>query len=174
MKWKLSCRANSKSFPTHSKQKPLAGHCPALPELAPRFKIPQQKPLVRLYLAQSNIVRLPQTLFGFWIWAPRQDSWESPINTPPPPMTLHAWLLNFSIEHAHTLHSKRSNSLPPRASIPSSYLGIAWSKGSSSLCDSPLQACLGYWIFVIHTYYSWSVAPRWLEVALEPPLVWSA
>jgi hypothetical protein len=80
------------------------------------------------------------------------------------------WPLHFSIEHAHILHSKRPNSLSLRASIPSSCLGNDWSKDSSSLCDSPRQGHLGYWIFILRAYYSWSLAPRWLEIALELPL----
>jgi hypothetical protein len=40
----------------------------------------------------------------------------------------------------------------------------------SSLCDSPPQARLGCWIFILHAYYSWNLAPKRLEVALELPL----
>jgi hypothetical protein len=85
-------------------------------------------------------------------------------------MALFSWLSNFSIERVHPLHSKSLNSLSPRVFIPSSCLGIEWSKDSRSLCDSRPQACLGYWIFILHAYYSWSVTPRWLEVVLKLPL----
>jgi hypothetical protein len=37
------------------------------------------------------------------------------------------------------------------------------------LCDSSPQACLGCRIFILHTCYSWNLAPRQLEVALELP-----
>jgi hypothetical protein len=49
-------------------------------------------------------------------------------------------------------------------------LGIEWSQDLSFVCESHLQACLGYWIFILHGFYSWSVAPRWLKVALKLPL----
>jgi hypothetical protein len=111
-----------------------------------------------------------QTLSGIWIWAQWLVSWESSINTPPPPTALQSWPLQFPVEQAHFLHSQRSISLSPRAFIASSCLGIEWSKDLSSLSDSPLQAHLGCWIFILHAYYFWSHAPRQLEVALELPL----
>jgi hypothetical protein len=46
-------------------------------------------------------------------------------------------------------------------------LGIEWSKDSSFVRESHLQACLVTWIFILHAYYSWSFTPRRLEVALE-------
>jgi hypothetical protein len=95
---------------------------------------------------------------------------ERSICTQPPPMALHPWPLHFPVEQAHILHSKGPNSLSHRASIPSSCLGIEWSEDLSFLYDSPPQACLGYWIFILSAYYSWSLAPRWFEVALEVPL----
>jgi hypothetical protein len=107
-----------------------------------------------------------QTMFGFWILAQWLDSWDSSIS----PTVLSSWQTHFPIERVHPLHSKSLNSLLPRASIQSSLLGLEWSKDSRSLFDSPPQACLGCWIFILHTFYSWSFAPRWLEVALELPL----
>jgi hypothetical protein len=46
-------------------------------------------------------------------------------------------------------------------------LEIEWSNDSSSLCDSPSQARLGCWIFILHNYYSWSITAKWLEIALK-------
>jgi hypothetical protein len=43
-------------------------------------------------------------------------------------------------------------------------------QGFKSLCDSSTRACLGCRNFILHACYSWSLAPRWLEVALELPL----
>jgi hypothetical protein len=82
-------------------------------------------------------------------------------------MALLSWPHHFHAEQAHTLHSQRPNSLSPRAFIPSSCLGIEWSNNSSSLCDSPPQARLVCWIFILHAFYSWSFAPRWLEISLK-------
>jgi hypothetical protein len=65
---------------------------------------------------------------------------------------------------------KAKNHTPLELSFQVLDLGIEWSKGSSSLCDSPSQARFGCWIFILHAYYSWSFAPRWLEVSLELPL----
>jgi hypothetical protein len=81
-------------------------------------------------------------------------------------MALFSWQTHFPVERVHPLYSKSLNSLSPRPFIPNSWLGIEWSKDSRSLRDSPPHACLGYWIFIIHTYYSWSFTPRWLEVAI--------
>jgi hypothetical protein len=82
-------------------------------------------------------------------------------------MALHSWPQHFPVEQAHSLHSLRPISLSPRTFIPCSCLGIEWSKGLSSLCGSPPQAHLGCWILILHAYYSWSFAPRWLAVALD-------
>jgi hypothetical protein len=142
--------------------------------VSPEFKISSQKPPTRFCLAQLDIVQNPQPLFRFWIRAQRLDSFESSIYTHPPPTALPSWPLHFPVEQAHIIHSKRPNSLSPRASIPNSCLGIEWSKDSSSMCDSPPQAHLGYWIFILCAYYSWSLTPRWLEVALELCFVWWA
>jgi hypothetical protein len=170
MKWKYSCRANYKSFPSH----PQTAN-PSWTLSSPTRATPSSKPIHRDTL--PDIVRSSQTLFGsprilsgVWIWAQWLDSWESPIYTHTPPMDFYSWPLHFSIKQAHILYSKRLNSLSPRASIRSSCLGIEWSNDSSSLCDSLPQAHLGCWIFILHAYYSWSLPPRWLEVALELPL----
>jgi hypothetical protein len=163
MKWKLSNRVNSKSFPTHPKQKHPAGHYPPLPESAPNSNSLHRN-------SQPDFVRHPWTLSGFWIWAQRLDSLESPIYTNTPPTSLLSWPLHFTVEKALILHLKRPNLLSLRAFIPNSCLGIEWSKDLSSLCDSPPQAHLGCWIFILHAYYSWSFAPRRLEVTLELPL----
>jgi hypothetical protein len=112
----------------------------------------------------------PRTLSGIWIWAQRLVSWESSINTHPPPMALKSWPLQFPVEQTHFLHSQRPISLSPRVFIPSSCLGIEWSKDSSSLRDSPPRAHLVCWIFILHAYYFFSLTPRWLEVVLELPL----
>jgi hypothetical protein len=112
----------------------------------------------------------PPDLSGIWILAQRLYFWESYIYIHPPPTALYSWLSKFPVERLHPLHSKSLNSLSPRVFIPSSWLGIEWSKDSRSLCDSPPQACLGCWIFFLRAYYSWSFAPRWLDVALELPL----
>jgi hypothetical protein len=160
MKWKLSSQVNSKSFPTHPKQKHPAGHCPTLPESTPNSNSLHRN-------SQPDIVRHPQTLSGSWIWAQQLDSLESPIYTNTPPTALLSWLLHFPIEQALILNSKRSNSLSPRAFIPSFCVEIEWSKDLSSLCDSPPQTRLGCWIFILRAYYSWRFAPRRLEVSLE-------
>jgi hypothetical protein len=107
---------------------------------------------------------------GIWIWAQWLVSWESSINTPSPLTAKRAWPLHFPVEQAHILYSQRPISLSFRTFIPSSCLGIEWSKDLSSLCDSPPQARLDCWIFILHACYSWSIAPRWSEVALELPL----
>jgi hypothetical protein len=107
----------------------------------------------------------PRTLSGIWIWAQRLNFWESSIYTHIPPTAFYSWPLHSPVEKAQSLHSKRSKSLFPRA-----FILVEWSKDSSSLCDSPLQARLDCWIFILCAYYSWSFAPRWLEVALELPL----
>jgi hypothetical protein len=160
MEWKLSSWENSKSFLTHPKQKFPVEHCPALPELVQNSKTAHRN----LHL---DFVRHPRTLSGFWIWAQWLDSWENFIYTHPSLMALHSWSLLFPLEQAHILYSKRPNPLSPRASIPSSCLWIEWSKNLSFLCDSLPQAHLGCWIFILHAYYSWSLPPRLLEVALE-------
>jgi hypothetical protein len=100
--------------------------------------------------SQPNIVRLPRILSGIWIWAQRLVFWESSINSPPPPMALKTWPHHFPVEQAHILYSQRPISLSPRVFIPSSCLGIEWSKDLSSLCDSPSQARLSCWIFILH------------------------
>jgi hypothetical protein len=66
--------------------------------------------------------------------------------------------------------SKGPNHSPLELLFQVLHLGIGWRKDSSSLCNSPSQAHLGCWIFILHAYYSWSFAPRQLEVALELPL----
>jgi hypothetical protein len=142
MKWKIIESSDSKSIPIH----------------------PQTE------TSSRTLSGSPQTLSEIWIWAQWLDSWEAPINIPPPPTALLSWPLHFPVEQALILNSKRPNSLSPRAFILSSCLGIEWSKDLSSLCDSPHQAHLGYWIFILHAYYSWSIGPKWLEVALELPL----
>jgi hypothetical protein len=161
------------------KQKPLARHCPAQPDIVrayPRNPQFSQSPSRTLSgpdgycSAQTDIVRLPRTLSGVWIWVQRLVSWESSINSPPPPMALKTWPLYFLVEQAHILYFQRPISLSPRAFIPSSCLRIEWSKDLSLLCDSAPQARVGCWIFILRTCYSCSVAPRWLEISLELPL----
>jgi hypothetical protein len=147
------------------------GHCLALLEPLQNSNTFHRNPWPDNVRSSRTLSGSPRTLSGIWIWAQRLVSWESSIYTPPPPTALLPWILHFAVEQAHILHSQRSNSLSPRAFIPSSYLGIEWRKDLSSLCDSPHQAHLGYWIFILHTYYAWSLAPRWLEVALELPFV---
>jgi hypothetical protein len=51
-------------------------------------------------------------------------------------------------------------------------LGIEWSQYPSFMCEYNLQARLGTWIFILHAFYSWSFAPRQLEVALSYHFVW--
>jgi hypothetical protein len=46
-------------------------------------------------------------------------------------------------------------------------LEIEWSQDPSFVCEYHLQAHLGTWIFILHAFYSWSFAHKWLEVALE-------
>jgi hypothetical protein len=148
----------------------LTRQCPVWSDISARhFRTYSRKPRFSRELP-PDYVRSCRTMSGIWIWAQRLFSWESSINTSPPPTAQKAWPLHFPVEQAHILYSQRSISLSPRAFIPCSCLGIEWSKDSSSLCDSPPQACLGCWIFILHTCYSWSVAPRWLEVPLELPL----
>jgi hypothetical protein len=85
-------------------------------------------------------------------------------------MALLSWLLHFAVKQAQILHSQMPNSLFPRVFIPSYCLGIEWRKDSRSLCYSPSEPCLDCWIFILHTYYSWSFTSKRLEVAIEPPL----
>jgi hypothetical protein len=151
--------ANSSQTSSHLKSPKIAslcrtlsdsvGHCLTLFEIA--------SPIHRDPL--HDFVRSCRTLSGIRIWAQWLDSWESSISTPPPPMALLSWTLRFTIEQAHFPHPQRPNSLSPRVFIPSSCLGIEWSKDSFFLCDSPPQAHLGCWIFILHAYYSWSFAP---------------
>jgi hypothetical protein len=162
--------SNSKSFPSHPQTEisswtlsTPAEHCLVLLEPLQNSNTLHRNPW-------PNNVRSSQTLSRILIWAQRLVSWESSINTPPPPTAQKGWPLQFPVEQSHFLHSQSPISLSPRAFIPSSYLGIEWSKDSSSLCDSPPEAHLGCWIFILHAYYSWSLAPRRLEVALELPL----
>jgi hypothetical protein len=112
----------------------------------------------------------PWTLSRIWILAQWLYFWESSIYIHPRPTTLFSWQIHFHVERVHPLHSKRLNSLSPIVFIPSSWLGIEWSKDSRSLHDSPPQAYVGCWIFILHAYYFWSFAPRRLEVVLELPL----
>jgi hypothetical protein len=148
----------------------LTRQCPVWSDISARhFRTYSRKPCFSRELP-PDYVRSCRTMSGIWIWAQRLFSWESSINTSPPPTAQKAWSLHFPVEQAHILYSQRPISLSPRAFIPCSCLGIEWSKDSSSLCDSPPQACLGCWIFILHTCYFWSVAPRWLEVPLELPL----
>jgi hypothetical protein len=147
--------SNSKSLPSHPQTETFSRALTGLTRATPKFKYTSQKPLTGHCPAQPNIV-----------WnlnlsrAQQLVSWESSINTPPPLTAQKAWPLHFSVEQAHILYSQRPISLSPRAFIPSSYLEIEWSKDSTSLCDSPPQAHLDGWIFILHTYYSWSIAPR--------------
>jgi hypothetical protein len=121
--------------------------------LTGHFRTYLRKPHFFRELSPDN-VRSYQTISGIWIWAQWLVSWESSINTPPPTTAQKAWTLYFPVKQAHILYSKSSISLSPRAFIPSSYLGIEWSKDLSSLCDSPPQARLGCWIFILHACYS--------------------
>jgi hypothetical protein len=111
-----------------------------------------------------------RTMSGIWIWAQQLVFWENSINTTPSPTAQSAWPLHFPVEQAHILYSKRPISLSPKSFILSSCLWIEWSKDLSSLCDSPPQVRLACWIFILQACYSWSVAPRRLEVALMLPL----
>jgi hypothetical protein len=153
---------NSKSFPkpfhTETPSQVLSGQ-PNIVWIYPRCPHPPQRDPSR------TLSGSPRTLFEFWILAQQLVFWESSIYTPPPPMALSSWLSKFPVERVHPLHSKSLNSHSPRAFIPSSWLGFEWSKDSS-----PCVIHHNYWIFILHTSYSWSVAPRRLEVAREPPL----
>jgi hypothetical protein len=80
------------------------------------------------------------------------------------------WHVNFTVLQAHFLQSKGLKCSILEHPLHVLDLGFEWRKDSSFLCDSPPQARLGSWIFILHAFYSWSYAPRWLEVALELPL----
>jgi hypothetical protein len=165
--------SDSKSFPIHpqieTSSRTLsgpAGHCLSLLERAPIF----HRVLARHCSAQPDIVRLPPDFVWNLNLSPTTRILGDPINIHPPPTALLSWSLYFPIEQALILKSKRPNSLSSRAFILSSCLGIEWSKDLSSLCDSPPQAHLDCWIFILYAYHSWSLAPRLLEVAPELPL----
>jgi hypothetical protein len=145
-------------FQVIHKQKSPAEHCPTLLESL------QNSNTLHRNSWSDNVQGEPD---NFWIWAQWLVSWEGSINTPPPPTAQKNWPLQFPVKQAHFLHSQRSISLFTRAFISSSCLEIEWSKNLSSLCDSPPQAHLDWWIFILHAYYSLSIAPRRLEVALE-------
>jgi hypothetical protein len=151
----------------------LTGHYPALWILfglasnSNRFHRELLPDFVRSYQTLSDPSRI---LPEIQIWAQQLDSLESPINIPPPPTTLPSCPLRSLGAKAHMLHLQRPKTPPLEISLQVLDLGIEWSKDSSFVCDSPPQACLDSWIFILHTYYSWSCAPRWLEVALELPL----
>jgi hypothetical protein len=85
-------------------------------------------------------------------------------------MGLLSWPNEILVLKAHSLHSKGLSHSILEHSLQVLDLGFEWSKDSTSVCDSPPQACHGCWIFILHTYYSWSYAPRRLEVALKLPL----
>jgi hypothetical protein len=103
-------------------------------------------------------------------WDQRLVSWESPINIPPPPMALSLGHYILLVLKFISFILKGLKHSPPEISLQVLDIGIEWSQDPSFVCESHPQACLGYWIFILHTFYSWSFAPRRLEVSLKLPL----
>jgi hypothetical protein len=162
MKWKLPIRAKHQVNWIIQKQKASVRHCSAPSDIVrPCSKQPHHSIETPYWTLSGPAGHCPTPPDFVQILNPSPTaSFLRELYTPPPPMALSSWPLLSPVEQAHFLHSKRQNSLSPRASIPSSCLGIEWSKDSSSLCDSPPQARLSCWIFILHAYYSWSIAPR--------------
>jgi hypothetical protein len=107
--------------------------CPTLPEKASNTHRESQSNNVRSLdvWPSQTMSGSPKTLSKIWILVQRLDSWDSPILTHPPPITLSSWQTHFPIERVHHLYSKSLNSLSHRASIQSSLLEFKWSKDSS-------------------------------------------
>jgi hypothetical protein len=178
---KMQIRANSNSVQntqTESSYRTLSsptGHCPAPTGLclayrnsnrfhprAPTGLCPIQPDIVR---SGSDIVRSSKS-------CQRLVPFEISIYSPTPPMARISSPVNFTVLWAHFLHSKGLKHSTLEHPLQVLDLGFEWSKDSSFLCDSPPQAHLGSWIFIIHFFYSWSCAPRWLEGALEHHFLW--
>jgi hypothetical protein len=103
----------------------------------------------------------------FWIWVQRLVPWDSSINTSTIPMALYLGHSIILVLKLIFFISKGPKHSILELSLQVLDLGIEWSQDPSFMCESHIQACLGYWIFILHACYSWSFAPRWLEVALE-------
>jgi hypothetical protein len=126
-----------------------------------------QTPTESLYRTLSGPAR---TLSGIQIPAQWLVPFELSIYSPSPPMARISLPDEIPVLKAHFLHFKCLLHLIIEHSLQVLDLEFEWRKDSSFLCDSPPQAHLGSWTFILHDYYSWSFSPRWLEVALELPL----
>jgi hypothetical protein len=125
----------------------------------------------------SDFVQLLQTLSGWHRTlsgvqkiVQRLVFWERSINIPTPLTALSLGHMRFLVLKLILSISKGLKHSTLEHTLHVLDLGIEWSQDLSFMCESHLQAYLDTWIFILHAFYSWSFAPRQLEIALELPL----